>query len=385
MPEDVPPVPLVDLKAQFEPLREEIYGAIREVVDSQSFILGPVVERFEQEVAAYVGVPYAVGCASGTDALILSLAALGVGSGDTVLTTPFSFFSTASCAYKVGARVVFADIDPDSFNLDPQRVEPALARGVRALIPAHLYGQCAELDPILEIAEREGVPVVEDAAQALGASYSSALRHGKLRAGALGTLGCYSFFPSKNLGGFGDGGMVVTSDARLAERVRLLRVHGGRQMYDHRVVGWNSRLDALQAAVLRVKLRHLDAWCELRRRNADRYDRWFEEAGLVARGDVRPPARAPRSAHIFNQYTLRVRRRDALRAHLVSRRIGQAVYYPAPLHLQECFRELGYREGHFPNAERACREVISLPVHPELTEDAQRRVVDAVVEFYRRG
>jgi dTDP-4-amino-4,6-dideoxygalactose transaminase len=378
-------IPLLDLKPQYAFLREEIDRAVAAVIASQGFVLGPVVERFEQAVARFAGTAHAIGCASGTDALILSLAALDVGPGDEVLTSPFSFFSSASCAYKVGARPRFADIDAETFNLDPQSVADAVGTRTRALLPVHLFGQCAPMDPLLEIAGRHGIPVVEDAAQALGASHRSESRQGALRAGAIGQLGCYSFFPSKNLGGFGDGGMIVTSDDALAERLRLLRVHGGRQMYEHRYVGWNSRLDALQAAVLEVKLRHLDRWSEARAANADRYDRWLAETGVIASGRVRLPHRDESSTHIFNQYTLRVEDRDGLRKHLAERGIGHAVYYPVPLHLQECFRELGYREGSLPRAEQACREVVSLPVFPDLTEEQQRRVVGAVAAFYRES
>jgi dTDP-4-amino-4,6-dideoxygalactose transaminase len=376
-------VPLLDLRSQYESLRDEIDPALSEVVRSQLFVLGPTVERFESSVARHVGAAHAIGCASGTDALILSLAALEIGAGDEVLTSPFSFFSSASCAYRVGGRPRFADIDPETFNLDPDGVAAAVGPRTRALLPVHLFGQCAAMDPLEEIARRHDIPIVEDAAQALGASYRSPATGSVRRAGAIGRLGCYSFFPSKNLGGFGDGGMVVTSDDALAERVRLLRVHGGRQMYEHRYVGWNSRLDALQAAVLEVKLRHLDDWSAARAANADRYDRWLDESGLVASECVRPPRRDATSTHIFNQYTLRVRDRDGLRRHLGERGIGHAVYYPVPLHLQECFRELGYAEGSLPHAERASREVVSLPVFPELGETRQRRVVDAIAEFYR--
>jgi len=329
-------------------------------------------------VARRVGSAHAVGCASGTDALILSLAALGVGPGDEVLTSPFSFFSSASCAYKVGARPSFADIDPSTVNLDPEKAEAAVGPRTRALLPVHLFGQCADMDAFRQIASRRGLPIVEDAAQALGATYRTEA------AGAMGAAGCYSFFPSKNLGGFGDGGMVVTSDADLAERLRLLRVHGGQQMYHHGWVGWNSRLDALQAAVLRVKLPHLDGWSKGRAENAARYDAWFEESGLVQSGRITLPRRAPDRGHIYNQYTLRVERRDELREHLKGAGIGHSVYYPVPLHLQECFRELGYAEGDFPEAEKACREVVSLPVYPELTREQQERVVAAVVGFYER-
>jgi dTDP-4-amino-4,6-dideoxygalactose transaminase len=374
----VKPVPLLDLKAQFAPLREEITAAVTEVMEAQAFVLGPAVEKLEGEIAGYVGAGHAIGCASGTDALILSLAALGIGPGDEVLTSPFSFFSSASCASKVGARPAFADIDPETFNLDPAATEAAIRPATKALLPVHLFGQCAEMEPLLEIASRRGLPVVEDAAQALGSVYAGG-RH----AGAMGETGCYSFFPTKNLGGFGDGGMIVTSDGELADKLRLLRVHGGQQMYHHRWVGWNSRLDALQAAVLRIKLSHLESWSKGRAANAARYDRLFAESGVLETGDVKVPVRSKNSTHIFNQYTLRVRRRDDLREHLKQSGVGHSVYYPVPLHLQECFADLGYREGDFPNAERACEEVLSLPVYSELTEEQQERVVSAVAEFYR--
>jgi dTDP-4-amino-4,6-dideoxygalactose transaminase len=372
---------LLDLKAQFAPLREEITAAVSSVIESQQFVLGPGVEAFEKELAAYTGAAHAIGCASGTDALILALAACDIGVGDEVLTTPFSFFSTASCAYKVGARPVFCDIEAGTFNIDPARVEQAWTERTRVLLPVHLFGQCADLDPLLELAARRGAVVVEDAAQALGARYlgsGDAPRH----AGTVGRIGCYSFFPTKNLGGFGDGGALVCNDPELAERLRQLRVHGGQQMYHHRWVGWNSRLDALQAAVLSIKLAHLDAWSAGRAANAERYDRWFTEVGLVERGCLTLPARTSRSTHIFNQYTLRVKDRDRLRKHLGESEIGQSVYYPVPLHLQECFADLGYRRGQFPVAEQACSEVLSLPVYPELTQEQQRRVVEAIASYY---
>ena len=369
-------IPLLDLKAQFQGIRGEVRSAIDEVVEAQMFILGPGVERFEAAAAAYTGATHAIGCASGTDALILALAALDLGPGDEVLTSPFSFFASASCAYKVGARPRFADIDPGTFNLDPERTLAAIGPRTKALLPVHLFGQCADMDAFLEIGSKRSLPVVEDAAQALGAAYRGR------QAGTLGVLGCYSFFPSKNLGGFGDGGMLVTSDDALAERLRILRVHGGRQMYHHKYVGWNSRLDALQAAVLGVKLPHLDRWSEGRAANAARYDQWFRESGLVESGALRLPERDPKARHIFNQYTLRVERRDELRRHLDEAGIGHAVYYPVPLHLQPCFADLGYAEGDFPIAERACREVVSLPVYPELTPAQQEQVVAAVAAFY---
>jgi dTDP-4-amino-4,6-dideoxygalactose transaminase len=377
------PVPLLDLKAQFASLREQITEVVHRVIDSQYFILGPEVQQFEEEVARYTGARHAIGCASGTDALILSLAALEIGPGDEVITTPFSFFSTASCAYKVGARPAFVDIDPATFNIDPRRVEKAIGPRTKAILPVHLFGQSAAMDELLDVARSHRLPVVEDAAQALSGTYRSAARDEALQCGAIGTLGCYSFFPSKNLGGFGDGGMVVTSDEELADRVRVLRVHGGQQMYHHRWVGWNSRLDALQAAVLRIKLPHLDAWSAGRAANAERYDRLFAESGLIESGQLRLPARADSARHIFNQYTVRVERRDELKKRLDEQRIGNAFYYPVPLHRHECFSELGYREGDFPNSEQAAREVISLPVYTELTAEQQERVVDAVARFYR--
>jgi dTDP-4-amino-4,6-dideoxygalactose transaminase len=378
----VEPVPLLDLKPQYGAIRGEIDEALARVVAAQAFVLGPAVLSFEQAVQRYVGVKHAVGCASGTDALILSLAALGLGPGDEVVTSAFSFFASASCAYKVGARPRFADIDAETFQIDPDSAERAIGQRTRALLPVHLFGQCAPMDPLLDIAERHGLALVEDAAQALGATFHSETRRSTLRAGAMGRLGCYSFFPSKNLGGFGDGGMIVTSDDELAERLRVLRVHGGRDPYRQIFVGWNSRLDALQAAVLEVKLRHLDAWSAARAANAERYGRWLSECGLVRSGRVRLPQRQAGSTHIYNQYTLRVERRDELRRHLELRGIGQAVYYPVPLHLLECFRELGYSEGSLPRAEQASREVISLPIFPELGEERQRRVVEALDEFY---
>ncbi len=377
------PVPLLDLKAQYASLRDEIEPVVREVIESQYFVLGPNVEALESEVVAYTGAKHAIGCASGTDALILALAGLGIGEGDRVLTTPFSFFATASCAYKVGARPTFVDIDEATFNLDPNLVEDAIDDRTKALLPVHLFGQCADMPALLQIGERRGLPVVEDAAQALGSSCDTGDARGTMRAGALGAAGCYSFFPTKNLGGFGDGGMIVTSDDTLADALRLLRVHGGRQMYHHQWVGWNSRLDALQAAVLRVKLRHLDDWSAARTRNADDYDRWFAESGLIESGQVKIPFRAAGSSHIFNQYTLRVERRDELRAHLNEQKVGHSVYYPVSLHEQACFEELGYKKGDFPVSEKACEEVVSLPIYPELESEMRERVVASIAEFYR--
>ncbi|HEX4823508.1 MAG TPA: DegT/DnrJ/EryC1/StrS family aminotransferase [Candidatus Polarisedimenticolaceae bacterium] len=372
-------MPLLDLKPQFQAMRDDIERAIRRVVDSQMFILGPEVAAFEQEIAAYVGVPHAIGCASGTDALVLSLHALDLRPGDEVVTTPFSFFATASCITRHGGIPVFVDIDPHTFNLDPARVEAALTPRTKAILPVHLFGQCADMDPILALAKARGIAVVEDACQAIGATY-----RGK-GAGSMGTTGAFSFFPSKNLGAFGDGGVVTTHDDALAARLKMLRVHGERERYKHQAIGWNSRLDALQAAVLRVKLKHLDAWSKGRIANADRYDRLFESAGLVASGRVALPVRAPSGGHIFNQYTIRVKGRDALGEHLKARGIGWAVYYPIPLHLQECFASLGYREGDMPHTEAAAAEVLSLPIYPELDPSQLERVVEEIAAFSQKA
>jgi dTDP-4-amino-4,6-dideoxygalactose transaminase len=370
-------VPQLDLKAQYATLRDEMARALAAVLESQYFVLGPTVERFEAEMSAYLGGGHAVGCASGTDALILSLAALDVGPGHEVVTSPFTFFATASCAYKVGARPVFVDVEPDTLQIDPARVEGAITPRTRALLPVHLFGQCCDMDALLEIAKRRNLPVVEDACQGLSARHRG--KDGKERhAGTMGRTGTYSFFPSKNLGGYGDGGLIATGDDALAARLRRLRVHGAETRYHHLEVGWNSRLDALQAAVLSVKLRHLDAWSEARARNADRYDRLLADAGLIASGRVRPLGRAPWSTHIFHQYTVRVPARERITELLQARGIGHAIYYPVPLHLQECFRDLGYRQGAFPVAEQAAREVLSLPMYPELTAAQQERVVEAL-------
>jgi len=376
-------VPLLDLKLQLATIREEIDRAIRRVVESQTFILGPEVAELEREVAAYAGTRHAVGCASGTDALVLSLRALGVAAGDEVITTPFSFFASASCAALLGARPVFVDIERGSFNIDPARIEDAITPRTRAILPVHLFGRCAEMDPILEIGTRRGIPVLEDACQSIGASYASRREGATRGAGSFGAAGAFSFFPSKNLGGFGDGGIITTGDDDLAARLRMLRVHGERERYKHQVIGWNSRLDALQAAVLRVKLPHLDEWSAARRANADRYDRLLAHAGLVAGESIALPARPAGGRHVFNQYTIRARDRDALARHLDDRGIGSGIYYPIPLHLQECFTHLGYAAGSLPEAERASREVLSLPIYPELTAAQIERVVEETAAFYR--
>jgi dTDP-4-amino-4,6-dideoxygalactose transaminase len=363
-------VPLLDLQGQYAPLREEILSAIVRVCDSQRFIGGPEVEGFEREIAASIGVPYAIGLTSGTDALLVALMALGVGPGDEVITPTFSFFATAGAVSRVGATPVFVDIDPLTFNLDPAKVKEAIGPRTRAIVPVHLYGQCADMDPILAMASENNLAVIEDAAQAIGATYRGR------QAGTIGTVGCFSFFPSKNLGAFGDAGLLTTADERLAHEVRLLRNHGAEPKYFHHRIGGNFRLDALQAAVLRVKLPHLDRWTEMRQRNADRYDRLF--AASAAAAAIVLPARLADCRHIFNQYVIRVPRRDSVRARLDAAGIGTEIYYPVPFHLQECFAPLGYRAGAFPAAEAAAAETLALPIYGELAEAQQREVVDAV-------
>ena len=364
------PVPLLDLQGQYAPLREEILAAIARVCDSQRFIGGPEVEAFEREIAAYLGVPHAIGLTSGTDALLIALMALGIGPGDEVITPTFSFFATAGAVSRVGATPTFVDIDPLTANVDPDAVKAAIGPKTRAIIPVHLYGQSADMEPILDAASRAGIPVIEDAAQAIGATYRGR------QAGSLGTMGCFSFFPSKNLGAFGDAGLLTTGDDRLAHEVRLLRNHGAEPKYFHQRIGGNFRLDAVQAAVLRVKLPHLDGWTGMRRRNADRYDRLFAASAAAAR--ITLPARVKDCRHIFNQYVIRVPHRDAVKARLDAAHIGSEIYYPVPFHLQECFARLGYRRGQFPAAEAAAAETLALPIYGELTEPQQREVVDAV-------
>lgn len=365
-------VPVLDLAAQYASIRHEIEPVLLSVAASQHFVLGPEVEALEREIAASIGVEHAIGCASGTDALVLALRACGVGPGDEVVTSPFTFFASAGAAAQLGARPVFVDIDAASFNLDPERLEAAIGRRTRAIVPVDLFGQCADLDRILEIAARHDIPVIEDAAQSLGAE------HRGRRAGAR-TLTTFSFYPSKNLGGFGDGGLLTTPDATQAKILRQLRVHGESQRYIHERVGTNSRLDALQAAVLRVKLRHLEAWTAARQRCAAAYD-----AALALLGEhVTTPAIASHcTRHVWNQYTIRVEQRDALRTHLTDAGIGTMIYYPIPLHLQPCFRDLGGREGDFPVAERAAATVLSLPIYPELTAEQQTFVTEAIRSFF---
>jgi dTDP-4-amino-4,6-dideoxygalactose transaminase len=369
--------PLLDLSRQYASLADEVNAAVLEVIRDQRFILGPVVERFEAEIAAMLGVKHAVGCASGTDALLLSLRACGVERGEEVVTSPFTFFATAGAIHNAGGRTVFADIEPDTFNLSPDAAAAVIGERTRAVVPVHLFGQMADMPAFREIGDRRGIAVVEDAAQAIAARQR--LPDGEwITTGSLGDVCAFSFFPTKNLGAFGDAGMVVTNDADTAARLQRLRVHGGRQMYHHEEVGFNSRLDALQAAVLSVKLPYLQGWSDSRRANGRFYDEAF--AGL---DHIVTPVVREGNETIVNQYTIRVLggRRDALIEHLRDRGIGSSVYYPVPLHMQECFEYLGYREGDFPESERASREVLSLPVFPELTGEERERVVEAILSF----
>ena len=373
-------VPLLDLSLQYRQVADEVMEALRGVVEDQRFILGPVVEKLEAEMAAKLGVPHAIGCASGTDAILLAVRALGVERDEEVVTSPFTFFATAGAIHNAGARPVFADIEPDTFNLDPAAAEAAMTERTRAVMPVHLFGQMADMRAFRSLGDRRGVPVIEDAAQAIGARQRDG--DGWITTGTLGDVCCFSFFPTKNLGAFGDAGMLVANDDAVAERLRKLRVHGGRQMYRHEEVGYNSRLDALQAAVLSAKLPYLDGWSAARRRNAAFYD----EALAGVDGIVLPVVR-PGNESIVNQYTIRVTggRRDALQDFLKARGVGSSVYYPIPLDRQECFEYLGYRPGQFPESERASREVLSLPVFPELTEAQLAYVADSVRAFVEGG
>jgi len=370
-------VPLLDLKAQYETLAPDIDAAVRSVFDSQHFILGPEVQQLEQEIAAYCSSQFAIGCASGSDAILLALMAHGIGPGDEVVTTPFTFFATAGCVVRLGAKPVFVDIDESTFNLDPAQFESAVTERTRAVIPVHLFGQCAAMDAINEVADRRGIAVIEDAAQAIGAEYCG------IRAGSIGSVSAFSFYPSKNLGGAGDGGMLTTNDPEIARKLRILRSHGAANKYYHEWVGINSRLDALQAAILRVKLRHLDSWTQARRANAERYREYFQKAGLVTDGLVKLPREAEGNLHVYNQFVIRVDGRDALKSFLAERGVGTEIYYPLPLHLQVCFSGLGYTEGDMPESERASKESLAIPIYPEIGETAQRYVVDTIAAFFK--
>src|SRR6267154_3198679 len=384
-------VPLLDLKAQFAQIRAEVMPLIDQVCSSQQFILGEHVRGLEEDVARYCGAPFGIGVSSGTDALLLALMTLGIGSGDEVLTSPFTFFATAGTIARAGARPLFCDIEPHTFNISPSAVQTFIEREciasggglvnratggrIKAIMPVHLYGQSADMDPLMEIARRHRLKVIEDAAQAIGTEYKNGAR-----AGSIGDIGCFSFFPSKNLGAFGDAGLCTTNDPELAESLRVLRVHGGKPKYFHAVIGGNFRLDELQAAVLRVKLKYLDGWTEGRQRNAAYYDAAFADAGLGEK--LRTPAAVPGYRHIFNQYVVRAQNRDALRARLTERGIGSEIYYPVPLHLQKCFAYLNHRAGDFPQSERAAAETLALPIYPELNEAQLAYVVATIAEFY---
>ena len=386
-------VPLLDLKAQYAQIRAEVMPLIEQVCAGQQFILGEHVRALETELAGYCGCAAGVGVSSGTDALLIALMALQIGPGDEVITSPYTFFATAGTIARVGARPVFCDIEPASFNLDPAAVQAFIdedceLRGrllvnratgglVKALMPVHLYGRSAEMQPLMDIARRYGLRVIEDAAQAIGTEY------GGVRVGSIGDIGCFSFFPSKNLGAFGDAGLCTTQDGELAERLRVLRVHGGKPKYYHALIGGNFRIDELQAAVLRVKLKYLDGWTAARQRNAAFYDDAFAAAGLGAK--LEPPRAVPGQRHVFNQYIVRAQHRDGLKSFLAERSIGTEIYYPVPLHLQSCFDHLGYENGDFPESERAARDTLALPVFPELEPSQLSHVVAAVVEFYAQA
>jgi dTDP-4-amino-4,6-dideoxygalactose transaminase len=368
-------VPFLDLKAQFAEIRGELFDAVTRVLESQHFILGPEVEALEHEVAEYVGAEFAVGCGSGSDALLLALMAIGIEPDDEVITSPFTFGATAGSIARLKARPVFVDIHRDTFNLDERQLEAAITPRSRAIMPIHLFGLPANMDAVLEIAHKHRLAVIEDAAQAIGSRWK------EKSVGTLGTFGCFSFFPSKNLGGAGDGGMITTNDPQLAQRLRILRVHGARKKYQYELLGINSRIDALQAAILRVKLRYLNAWTQRRRRNAERYRELFAEYELTR--TVGLPCSEETSFHVYNQYSIRVQRRDELQAYLRDHGIPTEIYYPSPLHVEPAFTYLGYRDGDFPKAEATCHEVLSLPIYPELTPDQQRAVVATISRFYR--
>ncbi|HEV2711339.1 MAG TPA: DegT/DnrJ/EryC1/StrS family aminotransferase [Edaphobacter sp.] len=377
------PVPMLDFARQFAGIREEVLTAIEGVCDSQQFILGPEVTRFEQAAAAACAAPHAIGCASGTDALWLAMAAAGIGPGDAVVTSPFSFFASVSSILRAGAQPLLADIDPLTFNLSADAVEKVLntpaGTAVKAILPVHLYGQCADWDAFSALKQRHNLLLIEDAAQAFGAAWNGT------PAGALGDLAAFSFYPTKNLSAFGDAGLLTTLSAEYDEHARMLRAHGMRRRYFHDEVGWNSRLDTIQAAVLEVKLRYLPQWNQQRRDRAARYDQLLRDAsltGATTREGIVLPITDPRATHVFHQYVIRAPRRDALRQHLADRRIGSEIYYPLPLHLQTCLASLGYKRGDFPVSETAANEVLALPIYPELRDDEQQIVVEAIAAFY---
>jgi dTDP-4-amino-4,6-dideoxygalactose transaminase len=370
-------VPLLDLRAQYATIREEIRAAVDGVLESQQCILGPAVTECEAKLAEYCRCPHAITVSSGSDALLISLMAEDLGAGDEVITTPYTFFATAGAIARTGAKPVFVDIDPQTYNIDPGQIEAQISQNTKAIMPVHLYGQCAEMDPILALADRHGIPVIEDAAQAIGADYRGR------RAGAMGRYGCFSFFPSKNLGAAGDGGLVTTQDAAVAEKLRILRVHGSKPKYYHALLGGNFRFDSLQAAIVTVKLRYLDGWTAGRQANAARYRRLFEASGLTGAGPVRLPYEAPGNRHIYNQFIIRADRRDELFEYLKGQSVGVEIYYPVPLHLQACFAYLGYHPGDFPASEAAAQQTLALPIYPELSDAQAEHVVACISQFYR--
>jgi dTDP-4-amino-4,6-dideoxygalactose transaminase len=367
------PIPMLDLKAQYAQIKPQVDAAMMRVVESQHFINGPDVDALEQEVAKYCQAKHCIGVSSGSDALLVALMALDVGHGDDVITTPFTFFATAGAIARLGARPVFVDIDPVTFNIDPKGIESKITPRTKAIMPVHLFGQCAEMDPILDVARKHRLAVIEDAAQAIGAEYKGR------RAGSMGTVGCYSFFPSKNLGGFGDGGAVVTSDTALADKIRLLRGHGSNPKYYHKLLGGNFRLDSIHAAVLRVKLPLLDGWSAARQQAGAHYTALFAKSGL---GHVSVTPRVMQSRHIFNQFVVRFEDREGVREHLKKQKITTEIYYPLPMHLQECFTNLGHKKGEYPESEKASLETLALPMFPELTASQRERVVRAVVGHF---
>jgi dTDP-4-amino-4,6-dideoxygalactose transaminase len=373
-------VPLLDLKAQYATVKDEITAAIAEVMESQHFILGPKVEECEKAIAKYSNCPFAVGVTSGSDALLACLMVENIGPGDEVITTPYTFFATVGAISRLGATPVFVDIDPVTYNIDITRIAAKITKKTRAIIPVHLYGQMADMDPIMALAESHKLVVIEDAAQAIGSEYKGR------RAGSIGHYGCFSFFPSKNLGAAGDGGMIVTNDPQRAEKLRVLRAHGSKPKYYHKVVGGNFRLDALQAAIVSAKLPHLDSWTAGRQKNANAYDRLFMEAGLAVADGGAANVVLPKVAmnrHIFNQYVIRLSERDQLQAYLKNRGVGTEVYYPVPMHVQECFAYLGHKAGDFPESESAANQTLALPIYPELSETQLRYVVECVRDFFR--
>lgn len=369
-------VPLLDLKAQYATIRDEIRPAVDAVLESQLCILGPAVTECEAKLAPYCGCPHAITVSSGSDALLISLMAENIGPGDEVITTPYTFFATAGAIARTGAKPVFVDIDPKTYNIDAAAIESKITKQTKAIIPVHLYGQSAEMDTIMAAASRHGIPVIEDAAQAIGTEYKGR------RVGSIGRYGCFSFFPSKNLGAAGDGGLVTATDDAVAEQLRILRVHGSKPKYYHSIVGGNFRFDSIQAAIVSVKLNYLDKWTAGRQSNAARYRRLFEAAGLT-NGVVQLPYEVPGNRHIYNQFVIRAPRRDELQAYLREQKIGNEVYYPVPLHLQQCFAYLGYRQGDFPESEKAAKETIALPIYPELSDAQAEWVVECIAKFLK--